>query len=407
MSSILGRDVRKDFPILNVKVNGKPLVYLDSAASSQKPNEVMTAYCKFCESRYANVHRGIHTLGEAATGDYEAARRAIAAFIKAPALEGVIFTRGTTESINLVAHSFGSKFIKHGQAIVLTPMEHHANLIPWQQVAKSVGAELRFIPIKSDGTLDLAEARKLIDHKTALVAVTHVSNVLGTINPVGELVQLAHKVGAKILIDGAQSVPHMPVNLSELNADFYAFSAHKMLGPTGIGVLYGRPEILDDMEPYMTGGEMIREVFLDHATWNKLPYKFEAGTPAIAEAVSLTAAVAYLEEIGMDRIEQFDQHLTMHALEKLSAEPKLQIYGPRTFRGGVVSFNVPGVHPHDLAALLDREGVAIRAGHHCCQPLMRWLGVQATARASVYLYNTLDDIDQLVAAVRTARAILA
>ncbi len=404
---ILGRDVRKDFPILNVKVNGKPLVYLDSAASSQKPNDVMTAYCKFCESRYANVHRGIHTLGEAATGDYEGARRAVAEFIKAPALEGLIFTRGTTESINLVAHSFGEKFIKHGQSIVLTPMEHHANLIPWQLVAKSVGAELRFIPIKNDGTLDLAEARKLIDSKTALVAVTHASNVLGTINPVGELVQLAHKVGARILIDGAQSVPHMPINLRELNPDFYAFSAHKMLGPTGIGVLYGNPEILNDMEPYMTGGEMIREVFLDHATWNSLPHKFEAGTPAIAEAVSLTAAVKYLDEIGMDRIAQYDHHLTMHALEKLSAENDLEIYGPRTQRGAVISFNVPGIHPHDMAALLDREGVAIRAGHHCCQPLMRWLGVQATARASFYLYNTLDDIDALVSAVRSARAILA
>ncbi len=404
---ILGRDVRKDFPILNIKINGKPLVYLDSAASSQKPNEVLAAYCKFCESRYSNVHRGIHTLGEAATGDYEEARKVISNFVQAPALEGVIFTRGTTESINLVAHSFGKKFIKHGQSIVLTPMEHHANLIPWQLAAKAVGAELKFIPLKSDGTLDLVEARKLIDSKTALVAVTHVSNVLGTVNPVGEIVEIGHKVGAKVLIDGAQAVPHMPVSIRDLNPDFYAFSAHKMLGPTGIGLLYGRPEILNDMDPFLTGGEMIREVFLDHATWNELPYKFEAGTPAIAEAISLTAAVKYLEDIGMDRIEQYDNHLTALAMEKISAEPGVEIYGPRGYRGALISFNVPGIHPHDLAALLDREGVAIRAGHHCCQPLMRWLGVQATARASFYLYNTPEDIDALVDAIRTARAILA
>jgi len=402
-----GRDIRKEFPILNIKVNGKPLVYLDSAASSQKPLAVLESYCRFCESRYANVHRGIHTLGEAATGDYESARRAVAEFIKAPALEGVIFTRGTTESINLVASSYGKKFIKHGQAIVLTPMEHHANLVPWQLTAQSVGAELRFIPIKSDGTLDMAEARKLLDGKAALLSVTHVSNVLGTINPVRELTDLAHKVGAKVLIDGAQAVPHLEVNLRELNPDFYAFSGHKMLGPTGVGVLYGRPEILQDMDPFLTGGEMIREVFLDHATWNDLPYKFEAGTPAIAETIGLSAAVRYLTELGMEKIEQYDHHLTHYALEKLSAEPGLELYGPRTNRGAVVSFNVPGIHPHDLAALLDREGVAIRAGHHCCQPLMRWLDVSATARASMYLYNSTSDVDALVDAVRTARKVLA
>ncbi|MBK6765872.1 MAG: cysteine desulfurase [bacterium] len=404
---MLGRDVRKDFPILNVKVNGKPLVYLDSAASSQKPNAVLESYCRFCEQRYSNVHRGIHTLGEAATGDYEAARGSIAEFIQAPALEGVIFTRGTPESINLVAHSYGKKFVKHGQSIVLTPMEHHANLVPWQLVAKFVGAELRFIPMKSDGTLDLAEARKLIDKTTAMVAVTHASNVLGTINPVGEIVELAHKVGAKAVIDGAQAVPHMPVNLREMNPDFYSFSGHKMLGPTGIGVLYGRPEILNDMDPFLTGGEMIREVYLDHATWNDLPYKFEAGTPAIAEAIGLHAAVRYLQEIGMERIAQMDHYLTTHALEKLASEPDIALYGPLSQRGAVTSFNVKGIHPHDLAALLDREGIAIRAGHHCCQPLMRWLDVQATARASFYLYNTADDVAALIEGVRTARKVLA
>jgi cysteine desulfurase/selenocysteine lyase len=403
----LGRDVRLDFPILNVKVNGKRLVYLDSAASSQKPNEVMTAYCRFCESRYANVHRGIHTLGEAATGDYELARKAAARFVNAPAVEGMIFTRGTTESINLVAHSFGKKFIKAGKSIVLTPMEHHANLIPWQLVAKEVGAELKFIPLQEDGTLNLSEARKLIDSNTALVSVTHVSNVLGTVNPVAEIVELGHKVGARVLIDGAQSVPHMPVDLTALNPDFYAFSAHKMLGPTGIGLLFGKPDILNEMDPFQTGGEMIREVFLDHATWNDLPYKFEAGTPAIAEAIGLMAAIEYLEHIGMENVAKQDHELTELALEKLSAENGIEIYGPRKNRAGVISFNVPEIHPHDLAALLDREGVAIRAGHHCCQPLMRWLGVQATARASLYVYNTPSDIDALVDAVRTARAILA
>ena len=403
----LGRDVRLDFPILNVKVNGKPLVYLDSAASSQKPNEVMTAYCRFCESRYANVHRGIHTLGEAATGDYEFARKAVTRFVNAPALEGMIFTRGTTESINLVAHSFGKKFIKSGQSIVLTPMEHHANLIPWQLTAKEVGAELKFIPLLSDGTINLSEASKLIDSNTALVAVTHVSNVLGTINPVAVIIEIAHRAGAKVLIDGAQSVPHMPVDLTALNPDFYAFSAHKMLGPTGIGLLYGRPEILEEMDPFQTGGEMIREVFLDHATWNDLPYKFEAGTPAIAEAIGLTAAVEYLENIGMDNVAEQDHALTEYALNRLLEEEGIDIYGPRANRAGVISFNVSGIHPHDLAALLDREGVAIRAGHHCCQPLMRWLGVQSTARASMYVYNTTSDIDALVEAVRTARAILA
>ncbi len=400
------RDVRKDFPILNIKINGKRLVYLDSAASSQKPNDVLQSYCRFCESRYANVHRGIHTLGEAATGDYEAARRTVAEFINAPSLEGVIFTRGTTESINLVARSFGHKFVKHGQSIVLTPMEHHANLVPWQLVAKSVGAELRFIPIKSDGSLDVAEARKLIDSGTALIAVTHVSNVLGTINPVGELIELAHKVGAKALIDGAQAVPHMPINLRELNPDFYAFSGHKMLGPTGIGVLYGRPEILQDMDPFLTGGEMIRDVYLDHATWNDLPYKFEAGTPAIAEAISLAEAVRYLTRIGMERIAQADHLLTGLTLDRLSREPDVTVYGPGTHRGAVVSFNVKGIHPHDLAGLLDREGIAIRAGHHCCQPLMRWLDVSATARASFYLYNSSDDVDALIDGLRVARKVL-
>ena len=398
-------EIRKDFPILNVKVNGRPLVYLDSAASSQKPVQVLDAYCRFCESRYSNVHRGVHTLGENATTDYEAARETVSDFVNAPSKKGVIFTRGTTESINLVAHSYGRKFIKHGQAILLTPMEHHANLVPWQLVAKSVGAELRFWPMKPDGTLDMDGGRKLLDRSVAMVALTHISNVLGTINPVREIVELSHRVGAKVLVDGAQAVPHMAVDLTEIGADFYAFSGHKMCGPTGIGVLWGRPEILDDMEPFMTGGEMIREVFLDRATWNELPYKFEAGTPPISEAVALGAAVRYLQDIGMDWIYAHDRKITTAAYERLLIEPDVTVYGP-VERATMVTFNVKGVHPHDLAALLDRDGVAIRAGNHCAQPLMRWLDAVATARASFYLYNTLEEIDRLVESVRTAKQVL-
>ncbi|MBI5059646.1 cysteine desulfurase [candidate division KSB1 bacterium] len=399
-------EIRRDFPILNVKVNGRPLVYLDSAASSQKPMAVLDSHCRFCESRYSNVHRGVHTLGERATADYEAARGTVRDFIKAPDSRGVIFTRGTTESINLVAHSFGRRFIKHGQAILLTPLEHHANLVPWQIVAKAVGAELRFWPLREDGTLDMDAGRKLLDGSVALVALTHVSNVLGTINPVREITELAHRVGARVLVDGAQAVPHMPVDITEIDADFYAFSGHKMLGPTGIGVLWGKPEILEDMDPFLTGGEMIREVFLDHSTWNELPYKFEAGTPPIVEAVGLAEAIRYLDVIGMDWIHAHDYHLSTYAYDALTATPGVTVYGPALERSSMVTFNIDGVHAHDAAGLLDREGIAIRAGHHCAQPLMRWLGVVATARASFYLYNTEAEIDLLVDAVRKVRQVL-
>jgi cysteine desulfurase / selenocysteine lyase len=398
-------EIRRDFPILNMQVNGKPLIYLDSAASSQKPNQVLTAYCRFCESRYANVHRGVHTLAENATADYESARRTVASFIQADP-QGIVFTRGTTESINLVAHAYGRKFVKHGQAIVLTAMEHHANLVPWQFVARANGAELRFWPMRENGTLDLDAGRKILDPSVAVVALTHVSNVLGTINPVREITEMAHAVGAKVLIDGAQAAPHMRVNIRDIGADFYAFSGHKMCGPTGIGVMWGRPEILNDMDPFMTGGEMIREVWLDHATWNDVPHKFEAGTPPISEAVSLAAAVNYLTEVGMDWIHHYDSQLTRQAWELLAAEPGVTLYGPDGERGALVTFNVAGIHPHDLAGLLDREGIAIRAGHHCAQPLMRWLDVPATARASFYLYNTADEIAHLLDGIRTAKKVL-
>jgi cysteine desulfurase / selenocysteine lyase len=398
-------EIRRDFPILSLKINGRQLIYLDNAASSQKPIQVLNAYCRFCESRYANVHRGVHTLAETATGDYEAARQTLADFVHADP-RGIVFTRGTTESINLVSQAYGRKFFKPGQAILMTPMEHHANLVPWQVVGKAMGAELRFWPLNQDGTLDMDEGRKLLDSRVAMVAMTHVSNVLGTINPVNEIIGMAHRVGAKVLIDGAQAAPHMPVNITDMDADFYAFSGHKMCGSTGIGVLWGKPEILEDMDPFMTGGEMIREVWLDHSTWNEVPHKFEAGTPPISEAISIAAAARYLSDMGMASVHEYDTMLTQRAWEKLSAEPGVTLYGPEGERGALVTFNVAGIHPHDVAALLDREGIAIRAGHHCAQPLHRWLGVQATARASFYLYNTPDEVDALLDGIRAAKKVL-
>jgi cysteine desulfurase/selenocysteine lyase len=398
--------IRADFPILATQVNDRTLVYLDSAASSQKPIQLMNAYCRFCESSYSNVHRGVHTLAETATADYEEARKIVARFVNAPDSKGIVFTRGTTESINLVAYAYGRKFVKHGQAIVITPMEHHANLVPWQLLAKAVGAELRFWPMKEDGTLDIDAGRKLMDARVAMVAVTHISNVLGTINPVREITEIAHHYGAKVLVDGAQAAPHMALDLTDMDVDFYAFSGHKMLGPTGIGVLWGKPEILNDMDPFLTGGEMIREVFLDHATWNEIPYKFEAGTPPITEAVGLGTAVRYLEDVGMDWVYTHCRAITTLAWDKLSREPGITLYGPPVDRGALVTFNVEGIHPHDLAGLLDQEGIAIRAGHHCAQPLMRWLGVSATARASFYLYNTPEEVDLLIEGIRIAKKVL-
>lgn len=401
------KKLREDFPILRTVIRGKPLIYLDSAATSQRPSQVLAAYCLFCQSHNANVHRGIHSLGEQATSQYEKARHKVARFIGAPSDRTVVFTRGTTESINLVAYSYARKFLKAGDAILLTPMEHHANLVPWQLVARDVGAELRFWPMTPDGTLDMTAMDDTLQPPVKMVAVTHVSNVLGTINPIAEITRRAHTIGAKVLIDGAQAVPHMPVNLTEIGCDFYAFSGHKMCGPTGIGVLWGREELLEEMDPFMTGGEMIREVWLDHATWNEIPYKFEPGTPPIAEAVSLGAAVDYLNRVGMDWMQQHDRELLTRARSLLSAEDGIQIYGPSNGHGSIVSFNVEGIHPHDLATLLDREGIAVRAGHHCAQPLMRWLGVPATARLSFYLYNLPEEIDRLVEGIHKAKEVFA
>ena len=396
-------EIRHDFPILEREVNGKRLIYLDNAATSQKPRQVIQALTGYYERHNANIHRGVHRLAEEATAAYEEARQKVACFIGAPDTRALIFTRGTTESINLVAHAWGRKFLREGDEVVLTEAEHHSNLVPWQLAAQATGAKLRFIPIQDDGTLDLEEAERLIGPKTGLVGCIHASNVVATINPVEKLAELAHENHALMLVDGAQSAPHLPVDVEALGCDFFACSGHKMLGPTGVGVLWGRPEILEEMDPFMGGGEMIREVHLDHSTWNDLPYKFEAGTMNIAQAVGLGAAVDYLDELGMENVREHERWLGEYAHRRLSEIEGITVYGPEKDRTGLVSFSLPDVHPHDLSQLLDEEGVAIRSGHHCAQPLMRRLGVAATARASFYLYNIDEEVDALVEALVGAR----
>ncbi len=398
--------IRQDFPVLHQEVHGRPLVYLDNAASSQKPRVVIEALDEYYRRYNANVHRGIHTLSEQASAAYEEARRKVARFINARSAKEIIWTRNTTESINLVAYSWGRANIGPGDEILLTEMEHHSNLIPWQILAQEKGATLRFIPVTDDGYLDLDSLDDLLTERTKLVSVVHMSNVLGTINPVAEIGRRAHEVGAKILVDGAQSVPHLPVDAQALDCDFLAFSGHKMCGPTGIGVLYGKRELLEAMPPFMGGGDMIREVYLDSATWNDLPWKFEAGTPAIAQAIGLGYAVDYLNSIGMEAIQQHEHGIIQYALEALSRVKGLTLYGPPAdMRGGVATFNIPGVHPHDVSTILDSEGIAIRAGHHCAQPLMRRYNVPATARASFYLYNTPEEVDILIQGLEKAKAV--
>jgi cysteine desulfurase / selenocysteine lyase len=396
-------EIRRDFPILDRRINGKTLVYLDNAATSQKPQQVLDTLTEYYEKHNANIHRGVHRLAEEATASYEEARQKVARFLGAPGNTSLVFTRGTTEAINLVAHGWGRKFLGEGDEVVLTEAEHHSNLVPWQLAARATGAKLRFVPILEDGTLDMEEAERLIDPRTKLVGCIHASNVLATINPVEKLAELARDVGALMLVDGAQSAPHLPVDVEALGCDFYACSGHKMLGPTGVGVLWGKPEILDQMDPFLGGGEMIREVHLDHSTWNDLPYKFEAGTMNIAQAVGLGAAVDYLDEVGMENIREHERRLGEYAYRRLSELEGITIYGPKENRTGLVSFSMPDVHPHDLSQLLDEEGIAIRSGHHCAQPLMRRLGVVATARASFYLYNTEEEVDALVGALIRAR----
>lgn len=394
----------KDFPILEQQVNGKRLAYLDSTATSQKPKQVIDALSDYYERYNSNVHRGVHTLGSLATDGYEGARETVRRFIHAKYFEEIIFTRGTTAAINMIAHSYGDANVGEGDEIVVTQMEHHANLVPWQQLAKRQGATLKFIPMAEDGTITLEAVRETVSERTKIVAIAHVSNVLGTINDIKAIAEIAHEHGAIISVDGAQSVPHMKVDVQDLNVDFYSFSGHKMLGPTGIGVLYGKREHLNQMEPTEFGGDMIDFVDLYDSTWTDLPTKFEAGTPLIAQAIGLQAAIEYIESIGFDAIHEHEQALTTYAYEQMSQIEGIDIYGPsKDKRTGIITFNLKDVHPHDVATALDTEGVAVRAGHHCAQPLMKWLNVSSTARASFYIYNTKEDIDQLVEGLKQTK----
>ncbi len=401
--------IREDFPILKRQVHGKPLVYLDSGASSQKPAAVLAAMDRYYQTSHANVNRGVYVLSEEATEAMEQARVKVARFIKAKSARQVIFTRNATEAINLVAYSWGNANIRVGDTILLTEMEHHANLVPWQLLAARAGARLEFVPFTEDGLLDQNEYTRLLEKtRPKLVAFTAMSNVLGTMTPAKAMIAQAHSVGAVVLLDGAQSVPHLPTNVQDLDCDFLVFSGHKMLGPTGIGALYGRRDLLEAMPPFLTGGDMIREVHLRSATWNDLPYKFEAGTPAIAESVGLGAAVDYLNALGMDFVQQHEQELVSYALERLGGVEGLTIYGPGAAqRGGVVSFTLADIHPHDLAQILDGEGICVRAGNHCAQPLIEKLGLPATARASFYVYTLPEEIDALAEALEKAKAIFA
>lgn len=396
-------EIRKYFPILKEEVNGHPLVYLDSGATSQKPIQVIEAVDRFYKEYNSNVHRGVHTLGNRATDAYEGTREKVRKFINAKHYEEIIFTRGTTASLNLVATAYARAFIKEGEEIVITPMEHHANLIPWQQAAKATGATLKYIPLQADGTISIEDVRATITPKTRLVAMAHISNVLGCINPIEETARIAHENGAIMVVDGAQSVPHMPIDVQALDVDFFAFSAHKMLGPTGVGILYGKRELLEKMEPIEFGGEMIDVVDLYDTTWRELPWKFEPGTPMIASAIGLGAAIDFLTEIGMEAISEHDRLLAQYAYEQLSTVSGIEIYGSKENRTSLVTFNLKGVHAHDTATILDAEGIAVRAGHHCAQPLTRILGVPATARASFYLYNTEEEVDALVKGLAKAK----
>ena len=404
----LAERVRADFPILSRTVEGHRLVYLDSAATAQKPRAVLDALRLFYERSNANVHRSIHTLGEEATELYEGARDRVRAFLGARHREEIVFTKGTTEAINLVVHTWARRALVEGDEILLSEMEHHSNLVPWILLARERKLRLRHVPVTDEGTLDLEAFDRLLTRRTRLVALAHVSNVLGTINPVAEIVERAQAAGARVLLDGAQAAPHVPVDVAALGVDFYAFSGHKVGGPTGIGALYGRREVLEPLEPFLGGSEIIREVWLDRATWNDLPWRFEPGTPPIAQAVGLGAALDYVESLGRETMRRHDADLVAEALARLDEVEDLEIYGPRNveIRAGVIAFNFPGVHPHDLSAALDAQGVAVRAGHHCAQPLMRRLGVAGTARASFFVHTGVDDVLALVDALRRARELL-
>jgi cysteine desulfurase/selenocysteine lyase len=398
--------VRRDFPVLMRRIHDCPLVFLDSAASSQKPLAVIDALDRQYKTSYANIHRGVYTLSEEATVAYEDAHAKVSRLINAD-FEEVIFTKNTTESLNLVAYAWGLQNLQADDEVVLSQMEHHSNIVPWQQIARRTGATVRYIRVDPRGKLDLDHAAALIGSRTKMVSVMHVSNVLGTVNPVCELGQMAHAQGALLCVDGAQSIPHMAIDVRALDCDFFAFSGHKMLGPTGIGGLYGKRAILEQMEPFLFGGDMINEVTFEGASWNDLPWKFEAGTGPIVQGIGLGVAVDYLQHLGMEAVHAHERALVNYALDQMRQVQDLEIYGPEAEqRGGVVSFNLEGIHPHDMASILDQHGVAIRGGHHCAMPLMRVLGVNGTCRASFYVYNTIDEIDTLIEAVGEARRIL-
>lgn len=401
--------VRRDFPILARSVHGHPLTYLDSAATTQKPQAVIDALGRYYAECNANVHRGIHALAEEATERYERTRARVARFIGAESVRSIVFTRNTTEAVNLVAHAWGRRQLREGDEILSSELEHHSNLVPWQMLAQETGARLRHIPVTDDGRWDLSDLPRLLNERTRLVAVSAMSNALGTLTPVREVIAAARRVGALVLVDGAQAVPHSPVDVAALDCDFLAFSAHKMLGPTGVGVLFGRAQVLERMDPFLGGGEMIREVWEDRAIYADIPARFEAGTPNIADVVAFEAALDYLEALGMAEVRAHERRLTAHALARFSELPDVQLYGPRDaeLRGGVISFNLDGVHPHDVGTVLDRQGIAIRAGHHCAQPLMKRYGISGTCRASFYVYTTEQEIDRLVEALHKVREIFA
>ena len=394
--------IRKDFPILNETVHGKTLVYLDNAATTQKPEQVIEAMNAYYRHTNSNIHRGVHLLSEKATQQYEEARKKVARFIGAPKTQEIIFTRGTTDAINLLAASFGKKHIQAGDEILISAMEHHSNIVPWQMMCEERKAVLKVVPIDDDGSLNMEAFEQLLSEKTKLVAIVHVSNSLGTINPVKEIIQKAHAKNIPVLLDGAQAVQHLPVNVQELDCDFYAFSGHKLFGPTGVGVLYGKEAWLKDLPPYQGGGDMILNVTFEKTTYNELPYKFEAGTPAIAEVIGLGAAIDYISGIGMKQIETRESELLAYAMKRIAAIPRVTIIGTAAHKSSVVSFVVDGVHPHDMGTILDREGIAIRTGHHCTQPVMKRFGIPATSRVSLAFYNTEEELDTCVKAIEKA-----
>jgi cysteine desulfurase/selenocysteine lyase len=402
------KKIREDFPILDREINGRKLVYLDNAATSQKPTCVIDALTNYYQNYNANVHRGIHTLSEEATEAFEAVREKVRAFIDAPSTREIIFTRNTTEALNLLAYSWGRQHVLKGDEIVLTGMEHHSNFVPWQELAKEREAKLVFLEQTADGLIDLEAVKRQINNRTRIVSITQMSNVLGVITPIREICEIAHKHGAIVIVDAAQGVPHLPTSVRDLGCDFLTFSFHKMLGPTGVGVLWGKAELLEAMPPFLTGGDMISSVTRERTTWNELPWKFEAGTPNIADVIASGVALDYLTKLGMHNVRQHEIELTEYALKALQQLGSVQIYGPldAQSRGGVIAFNFSDVHPHDLGQILNESGVAIRAGHHCCQPLMRDLNVPGTARASFYIYNTKDEVDALVAALKEAERLL-